>query len=60
MPVYEYKCKNCKYEAVLNESIKASRVKTCPMCKVKDSLERKISRSNFILKGAGWYSNDKH
>ena len=59
MPIYEYKRKNCKYEAVLNEKIEAKRVKTCPLCKTPKALERQVSRSTFVLRGAGWTGKAK-
>ena len=59
MPIYDYKCSVCKYEATLNEGIDASRIKDCPMCKGRKTLERQISKSTFILKGSGWYNKAK-
>ncbi len=59
MAVYEYKCSVCKYEAVLNEKMDAKRVKDCPLCRGRKTLERQVSRSSFILRGAGWYNKAK-
>jgi len=57
--VYEYKCSECSYFATLNEKLDAKRTKDCPGCKGKQTLERQISRSTFMLKGQGWSNKPK-
>jgi len=50
MPIFEYICKSC------GESIEVwgNDEPLCPKCKNK--MEKIISKSTFILKGGGWYS----
>ncbi len=59
MPVFEYKCSKCGFTTTLMENTGADRYKDCPNCKGRDSLVRQISRSTFILKGAGWSNKAK-
>jgi putative FmdB family regulatory protein len=56
MPVYEYLCKGCGHEFEREQRISDAPVKKCPSC---GSLKarRQISRTSFVLKGGGWYSD---
>jgi len=56
MPTYDYYCKECKKLFEIFHSIKDEAKTICPDCE-KESLKRLISKSNFILKGGGWYSD---
>ena len=56
MPVYEYQCKGCGHEFEREQRITEDPVKTCPSCKAK-KVRRLISRTAFVLKGGGWYSD---
>lgn len=55
MPIYEFKCNNCK-----EEFEKLCKFKDCPDCPKCDSnnITGLISLSDFILKGTGWYQTD--
>ena len=56
MPTYEYACQACGNELEVQQRITEPSLKTCPTCG-KDSLERLISGTAFILKGGGWYKD---
>ena len=54
MPIYEYNCPSCghEFEAILRFS---DPTPPCPRCDAAP--EKKMSRSAFHLKGAGWYKD---
>ncbi len=57
MPMYEFSCQQC---GSINEhlmSISSEPPKTCEKCQ-GGPLVKIISRSNFALKGHGWYETD--
>jgi putative FmdB family regulatory protein len=56
MPVYEYLCKACEHEFEREQRISDSPVKKCPACGARKA-KRLISRTSFLLKGGGWYSD---
>ena len=56
MPIYEYLCKACGHEFEREQRITEDPVKTCPQCRAR-KVRRLISRTGFILKGSGWYSD---
>jgi putative FmdB family regulatory protein len=56
MPTYEYACEKCGHEFERQQRITEEPVKTCPKCKAK-KVRRLISRTAFVLKGGGWYSD---
>jgi putative FmdB family regulatory protein len=56
MPTYEYECRACGHEFEREQRISEDPIKTCPRCK-KDEARRLISRTSFVLKGGGWYSD---
>jgi len=59
MPYYPYECRNrrCKGYAqervVVKSIVNADRVELCPYC--EEPMTRRISNTNFVLKGSGWY-----
>ena len=57
MPIYEYECKNCGYEWEEMQKITADPISSCPDCG-QPKAKRLISRTNFVLKGSGWYVTD--
>jgi putative FmdB family regulatory protein len=56
MPVYEYLCKACGHEFEREQRISEAPIEKCPKCG-KAKARRLISRTSFVLKGGGWYSD---
>jgi putative FmdB family regulatory protein len=56
MPIYEYACEKCESEFEVEQRITDSPIKSCPRCKSR-KVKRLISRTSFVLKGGGWYSD---
>ncbi|MCH8890286.1 MAG: zinc ribbon domain-containing protein [Myxococcales bacterium] len=56
MPIYEYACEKCESEFELEQRITDDPIKSCPRCKSR-KIKRLISRTSFVLKGGGWYSD---
>jgi putative FmdB family regulatory protein len=56
MPVYEYQCKGCGHEFEREQRISDAPIKKCPSCGAQKA-RRQISRTSFVLKGGGWYSD---
>ena len=56
MPVYEYICKSCEHEFEREQRISDNPLKKCPKCGAMKA-KRLISRTSFVLKGGGWYSD---
>lgn len=57
MPTYEYHCKSCDHQFETQQSIKEDALKDCPKC-YRDSLQRLISKTSFVLKGGGWAADN--
>ncbi len=56
MPIYEYACEKCKREFEVEQRITDDPLKSCPKCRSR-KVKRLISRTSFVLKGSGWYSD---
>jgi putative FmdB family regulatory protein len=56
MPIYEYACEKCESEFEVEQRITDDPIKSCPHCKSR-KIKRLISRTSFVLKGGGWYSD---
>jgi putative FmdB family regulatory protein len=56
MPTYDYGCKACGHEFDKEQRISDKPVKKCPSCG-KLQAKRLISKTSFVLKGGGWYSD---
>ncbi|HIH2763137.1 MAG TPA: FmdB family zinc ribbon protein [Candidatus Azoamicus sp.] len=56
MPIYEYICLKCNYKVEKLQKIDETYSDKCPKCEI--DLKKKISVSNFKLKGNGWYETD--
>lgn len=57
MPIYEYRCNDCKKEFEVIQKFSDKPATKCPHCSGK-KVERLISQSSFVLKGSGWYATD--
>jgi len=56
MPIYEYACEKCESEFEVEQRITDDPIKSCPRCQSR-KIKRLISRTSFVLKGGGWYSD---
>jgi len=56
MPTYEYACKGCGHQFEREQRISDPPLKKCPSCGALKA-RRQISRTSFVLKGGGWYSD---
>ena len=58
MPTYDYRCRSCKHEFEVFQSMTAGVLKKCPECG-KLSLKRLIGPGAAVLfKGSGFYTTD--
>ena len=57
MPIYEYRCADCGHVFEEIQQFSDPDPDKCPSCESKE-VGRLISRSNFQLKGGGWYAED--
>ena len=64
MPIYSYRCNNCKkeFEIFHNKTISEAKedVVLCPNCSSENTHKDRILRGsvNLIFKGSGFYVND--
>jgi putative FmdB family regulatory protein len=56
MPIYDYACDKCNHQFEVEQRITDDPVKSCPACRSR-KVKRLISRTSFVLKGSGWYSD---
>lgn len=57
MPIYEFECRNCGKIQEKIMKITDSHPEVCTECQ-KGPLVKLMSRTNFVLKGQGWYETD--
>src|SRR5690606_30187307 len=57
MPIYEYNCSQCGKTQDVLQKVDAPAPEACTLCEAKGTLTKLVSRSSFILKGGGWYSD---
>ncbi len=57
MPVYEYSCKSCEKTIDVLQKVSDPTPEACSACGAQGSLSKVVSRSSFVLKGGGWYSD---
>ena len=55
MPLYEYKCKQCKKHTEHIQKFSDPEITKCPLC--GGSLERVISAAAISFKGGGWFKD---
>ena len=54
--IYPYKCSSCNFEWEEEQKLHDEKIFVCPKCK-KETAERLIGRTSFVLKGNGWYNS---
>ncbi len=57
MPIYEYACKSCEKTIDVLQKVSDPTPEACSACGAQGSLSKVVSRSSFVLKGGGWYSD---
>jgi putative FmdB family regulatory protein len=57
MPIYEYQCEKCGKQIDVMQKIDAPPPAKCESCGAKGKMSRQVSRTSFVLKGGGWYSD---
>lgn len=57
MPIYEYQCEKCGTQVDVMQKIGEPPPKKCESCGAKGKMSRQVSRTSFVLKGGGWYSD---
>lgn len=57
MPIYEYQCQACGSVQELLQKISDPAPEACAKC-AKGPMTKLMSRTNFALKGGGWYVTD--
>jgi putative FmdB family regulatory protein len=57
MPLYEYECQKCQKISEFLLKISGPHPDECPVCK-HTQMKKLLSRTNFVLKGTGWYETD--
>ncbi len=57
MPIYEYTCSNCQKTSDVLQKVNDPAPAKCQECGSEGTLTRLVSRTSFVLKGGGWYSD---
>ena len=57
MPIYEYACQSCGKIIDVLQKISDPAPAACAECGAENTLTKVVSRSSFVLKGGGWYSD---
>lgn len=57
MPIYEYGCQSCGKIIDLMQKLNDPPPGKCDGCGAEGAMQRIISRTSFVLKGGGWYSD---
>ena len=58
MPIYEYRCEQCGHTVEILQKVGARPGRKCEKCSGR--LKKLISRTSFLLKGGGWYTEGYH
>lgn len=56
MPLYEYRCRQCRSHLEMLQKVGDKPLKLCPQC--GGELEKLISPAAIQFKGSGWYVTD--
>lgn len=57
MPLYEYDCRACGKSFEILQKVDDPGPAACQLC-AGGPVEKRMSRTGFILKGGGWYVTD--
>jgi putative FmdB family regulatory protein len=57
MPIYEYACSSCEKTLDVLQKVTDPAPQTCTECGATGTLAKVVSRTSFVLKGGGWYSD---
>ena len=57
MPIYEYICEKCGKLTDVMQKVNDPPPGQCEDCGAAGPLSRRMSRTSFVLKGGGWYSD---
>lgn len=57
MPIYEYACEKCGKLNEVMQKVSDPAPAACDGCGQQGPLTRVVSRTSFVLKGGGWYSD---
>src|SRR3954466_12914425 len=57
MPIYEYTCGACGKTSDVFQKLNDPAPDRCEQCNAEGTLQRVVSRTSFVLKGGGWYSD---
>ncbi len=58
MAIYDFYCKKCKENFIIEQSMKDELPKDCPKCKAKNSLRQNYGATPILFKGEGFYCTD--
>lgn len=56
MPIYEYRCMECREQFEVSQRITDEPLTVCSSC--GGELKKLITNTSFVLKGSGWYVTD--
>jgi putative FmdB family regulatory protein len=56
MPIYEYRCNDCKATFEVIQKFSDDPIKKCIHCSGA-KIKKLISHSSFVLKGGGWFQD---
>ncbi len=57
MPIYEYVCGKCGKLSDVLQKLNDPPPEQCNACGAKGPMTKIVSRSSFVLRGGGWYSD---
>src|SRR5215470_16132685 len=57
MPIYEYVCERCGKVNDVLQKMNDPPPERCNNCGAQGTLTKVVSRSSFVLRGGGWYSD---